>query len=123
MPEPLDYYRSPTLGLPPRVPVVLAVLAATCFFAPFGLIYALRHFHRMESPVTGLTVAWVVLIALILWLASSAIGLCGAITGVMALRRDKPTFWLVFATAVSGTVALFDLVAVAAGFLRTFRLG
>ena len=101
-----------------RAAIVLSVLTATCFALPFALLYAFDLFQYAPSPGGG-KVATIVMIALTLWFASGCFGLWGTITGIFALVRDRPRLGTILATAVSATVILVELVAVAAGFLRT----
>ena len=117
----LHYYRERSQDSPSRGgrgAIVLSVLTVVCFALPFGLLYAFDLFQYAPSPGGG-KVATIVMIALTLWFASGCFGLWGTAAGILTLVRDRPRLGTILATSVSATVILVELVAVAAGFLRT----
>jgi hypothetical protein len=126
MPKPLDYLRR----LPSNAPsplatpaIILSILATLCFLVPFVLLYAFKLLHRSPSPSGGITVAILVTITLILWLASGLLALCAAVLGIIVLRHEKARFSTLAATTICCAILLIALFAIIVGFYRTLRFG
>ena len=122
MADTLDYQSREQDSRPPpgRSPVVLAILAVVCLLLPFGLLYI----GLLMYP-TPAEAAWFAVLPFmgLLWLGSGLLSLGGTVLGIESLRHEKPTIWIIASTTISAVVLLIELIAVAAGFLRTLRFG
>jgi len=125
MAEILPYYRpaAPKPAAHSRAPMVLGVSTLTCFLLPFVFLYAIRYLIRSPSSANGLVIVVFFVLSMVLWLCSWFLALWGAAVGIIIMRREKPHAWTIVATAISATILLFELIAIAAGFLRTLRFG
>ena len=122
MADTLDYQSREQNSRPPpgRSPVVLAILAVVCLLLPFGFPYIGLLMYPNNTEAAGFAV---LPFMGLLWLGSGILSLGGTVLGIESLRHEKPTIWIIASTTISAVVLLIELIAVAAGFLRTLRFG